>query len=100
METDSTFAGHGCDGLGCCLQTSNTTLLKSYYMQAYSTVRKYSNCFVALCPPESQVDGSEFQSFMAASPYTKVIQDVHRCGSVHGCLRCLVAVTSYLDEVT
>jgi len=65
---------------GCCPQTSNTTLLKSYYMQAYSTVRKYSNCFVALCPPESQNDGSAFQSFMAAAPYTKVIQDVHRCG--------------------
>ncbi len=68
------------------LQTSNTALLKSYYMQAYSTVRKYSSCFVALCPPESQSDGSAFQSFMAAAPYTKVIQDVHRCGpDTRGC---------------
>ncbi len=70
--------------LFCKLQVSNTTLLKNYYTQAYATVRKYSSCFVALCPPESQVDGSEFQTFMNAPAYTKVIQDVHRraCGHV------------------
>ena len=62
------------------LQVSNVTLLQNYYTQAYATVRKYSSCFVALCPPESQSDGSTFQFFMAGSPYTKVIQDVHKCG--------------------
>ena len=61
------------------LQVGNVTLLQNYYMQAYATVRKYSSCIVALCPPESQSDGSAFQFFMAGGPYTKVIQDVHKC---------------------
>ena len=65
------------------MQVSNVTLLQNYYYQAYATVRQYSDCFVALCPPENQVDGSEFQSFMAGSQYTKVIQDVHRRASGH-----------------
>ena len=71
----------GNDAVRRCVQVGNVTLLQSYYMQAYATVRKYSNCIVALCPPESQSDGSAFQFFMAGAPYTKVIQDVHKCGS-------------------
>ena len=63
----------------CAAQVSNITLLQNYYMQAYTTVRKYSSCFVALCPPESQPDGSAFQFFNPAPSYTKVIQDVHKC---------------------
>ncbi len=62
-------------------QVGNVTLLQNYYMQAYATVRKYSSCIIALCPPESQGDGSAFQFFMAGAPYTKVIQDVHKCAS-------------------
>ena len=70
------------------LQVSNTALLQSYYYQAYATVRKYSNCFVALCPPESQPDGSTFQQFMTNSSYSKVIQDVKMCAEATATRAC------------
>ncbi len=79
--------GEGCMPLSMtlsdALQVGNVTLLQNYYIQAYTTVRKYSSCIVALCPPESQSDGSALQFFMAGAPYTKVIQDVHKCALPH-----------------
>ncbi len=60
-------------------QVNNVGMLQSYYYAAYAAVRKYApNCFVAVSPREWEQDGAEWQFFMAAPPYTKVIQDLHR----------------------
>ena len=54
-------------------------MLQSYYDAAYAAVRKYApDCFVTISPREWEQDGAEWQFFMAAPPYKKVIQDLHR----------------------
>jgi hypothetical protein len=66
---------------------SNVGALGLYYETAYAAVRAASpHCFVAISPLLWQQDGGAWQTFMAAPPYTRVLQDLHRraAGLGHG----------------
>ena len=56
--------------------------LRAYYEDAYAAIRAHAPaCFVAISPRNWEQDGFEWQTYMAAPPYTKVLQDLHRCAS-------------------
>ena len=62
-------------------QVLSRPLLEQYYMDAYDAVRKHSpGCFVIFAPRQWETDGLEWNTFMSGAPYTKVLQDIHRCG--------------------
>ena len=66
-------------------QTPNTGLLQQYYKAGYAIVRQYcSACFVIISPREFELSGAAWQPFMAASPYYKVLQDIHRRAVLRG----------------
>ena len=53
--------------------------LRAYYEDAYAAIREHApDCFVAISPRNWEQDGAEWQTYMAAAPYTKVLQDLHR----------------------
>ena len=68
--------------MSCCqIQVLSRPLLEQYYMDAYDAVRKHSSdCFVVFAPRQWETDGLEWNTFMSGSPYTKTLQDIHRCG--------------------
>ena len=62
-------------------QVLSRPLLEQYYMDAYDAVRKHSSdCFVVFAPRQWETDGLEWNTFMSEAPYTKTLQDIHRCG--------------------
>ena len=70
---------------------ANVGALGLYYKTAYAAVRAACpECFVAISPLLWQQDGGAWQGFMAAAPYTRVLQDLHRCNAY--CCRLLVCL--------
>jgi hypothetical protein len=62
--------------------------LRAYYEDAYVAIRAAApDCFIAISPRNWEQDGAEWQDFMAAAPYTKVLQDLHKCVSREVALR-------------
>ena len=71
--------------------TNLTTLRNVYYKAAYAAVRAYSKtCYVIIAPRTSEEDSGpktpstptpmSWQTFMsAASGYSKVLLDLHKC---------------------
>ncbi len=60
-------------------QVANVSALGLYYKTTYAAVRAACpDCFVAISPLLWQQDGGAWQTFMAAPPYTRVLQDLHR----------------------
>ena len=58
-------------------------MLEKYYEDAYNAVRKFStDCYVIFAPQNWLGDGLEWNTFMSQPPYTKVLQDLHRCSSL------------------
>ncbi len=54
--------------------------LRAYYEDAYAAIREHApECFVVISPRNWEQDGAEWQNYMAAASYTKVLQDLHRC---------------------
>ena len=61
------------------MQVANVGALALYYKTTYAAVRAACpECFVAISPLLWQQDGGAWQTFMAASPYFRVLQDLHR----------------------
>ena len=61
-------------------QIADTAALQNYYRAGYAIIRQYCpDCFVIINPREFELTGAQWQNFMAAPPYTKVLQDLHRC---------------------
>jgi len=53
--------------------------LRAYYEDAYAAIREHApDCFVVISPRNWEQDGAEWQNYMTAAPYTKVLQDLHR----------------------
>ena len=52
-------------------------------MDAYAAVRKWApDCFFVVSPRNWEQDGAEWQNFMTGGSFTKVLQDLHKCGVV------------------
>ena len=65
------------------VQIADTTALQNYYRAGYAIVRQYCpQCFVVINPREFELTGKQWQNFMSAPPYYKVLQDLHRRGSL------------------
>ncbi len=61
-------------------QIADTAALQNYYRAGYAIIRQYCpDCYVVINPREFELTGAQWQNFMAAPPYTKVLQDLHRC---------------------
>ena len=60
-------------------QIADTAGLQNYYRAGYAIIRQYCpQCFIIINPREFELTGSQWQFFMSAAPYYKVLQDLHR----------------------